>query len=78
MIFLLRSGGRLRKLVSVPAFRLLSRPRVVSALRLLLFAAAWAFLNSVFNLRYPGYEPTLWYLLPAIGLARICFCQRTR
>ena len=36
--------------------------------RLLPFLLAWAFLDCLFNLRFPGDEPTLWYLLPSIDV----------
>ncbi len=33
------------------------------------FLLGWAFLNCVFNLRYPGNEPAGWYPLPSIDIA---------
>ena len=36
--------------------------------RPLLFLVAWAFLDALFNLRFPGDEPTLWYALPSIDV----------
>jgi hypothetical protein len=40
------------------------------ALFALLFFVAWAFLDAVFNLRYPNpaYEPKGWYLLPSLDV----------
>lgn len=45
-----------------------SRPLVASLLHLAAFLVAWAFLDAVFNLRFPGDEPTLWYVLPSIDV----------
>ena len=35
----------------------------------LIFLLAWAFLDCLFNLRFPGSEPAGWYLLPSIDVA---------
>ena len=47
----------------------LARPRAASLARLLPFVGAWVFLDCLFNLRFPGDEPTLWYPLPSIDVA---------
>lgn len=39
-----------------------------AGLPLLWFLVAWGFLDTLFNLRYPGDEPTFWYPLPAIDV----------
>jgi hypothetical protein len=39
--------------------------------RPLIFLLAWAFLDALFNLRYPGDEPTLWYVLPSIDVTAL-------
>jgi hypothetical protein len=39
--------------------------------RPLIFLLAWAFLDVLFNLRYPGDEPTLWYVLPSIDVTAL-------
>jgi hypothetical protein len=47
---------------------------------LLAFLVAWAFLDTLINLHYPGDEPTFWYPLPAIDvmvlLAAILLARR--
>jgi hypothetical protein len=52
----------------VLALDLGSRPRLASLLRLAAFLFAWAFLDTLFNLHFPGDEPTLWYVLPSIDV----------
>jgi hypothetical protein len=34
----------------------------------LLFLATWALFDVMLNLRYPGDEPPLWYLLPSVDV----------
>ncbi|HYP86673.1 MAG TPA: sulfatase-like hydrolase/transferase [Polyangiaceae bacterium] len=43
----------------------LSRPNLRQTL---LFLASWALFDVVLNLRYPGEEPPLWYLLPSVDV----------
>lgn len=49
--------------------------RVIEALRriperypTLVFLAAYLFLNTAMNLRYPGREPLLWYVIPSVDV----------
>jgi len=49
--------------------RQLAEPRVRSWARVLMFLLAWAFLDCVFNWRFPGNEPAGWYPLPSIDVA---------
>jgi hypothetical protein len=60
--------------------RLSRRSRLISATRPLAFLLAWAFLDCLFNLRYPGTEATAWYVLPSIDatvlLAGLVFAHR--
>jgi len=55
---------------SVPEVLTSRWPRLAVAARrlapLLVFLVAWAFLDTLINLHYPGDEPTFWYPLPAI------------
>jgi hypothetical protein len=39
--------------------------------RPLTFLLAWAFLDALCNVRYPGDEPPLWYLLPSIDVTAL-------
>jgi hypothetical protein len=50
-------------------------PRWRSLLSAVLFLLAWAFLDLVMNLRYPGRveEPAAWYLLPSVDVT-VLFC----
>ena len=51
--------------------RQLLRSRLAPLGRLLPFLSAWIFLDCLFNLRFPGGEPTLWYPLPSIDVVAI-------
>ncbi len=46
----------------------LRRPRLAAVLRGLAFLLAWAFLDALLNMRFPGSEMTFWYPLPSIDV----------
>jgi hypothetical protein len=52
----------------VPSPDVVLRSRLGSWRRPFAFLVAWAFLDALFNFRYPGDEPTLWFLLPSIDV----------
>jgi hypothetical protein len=55
--------------VTVPEHRQLAQPRLRPWARLAIFLIGWAFLNWLFNWRYPGPEPKGWFPLPSIDVA---------
>src|SRR5690242_4031159 len=63
------SGGRSRG--SRFQAKVRRRPRLAAALRWLAFLVAWAFLDALLNMRFPGSEMTFWYPLPSIDVVAL-------
>src|SRR5581483_7277367 len=47
----------------------LAEPHLRPWARVVVFLLGWAFLNALFNWRYPGSEPQGWFPLPSIDVA---------